>query len=124
MSDGNALQRACIAGLADRHAKLVYADWCDENGEHLAALALRWMAKHGRNPCFHDGRWKWYARGLDDKWFPKQNRRRRRMPIVGCWIPEVVGAELSKRYRRSSRSWFVLVKRTGWALKRIRELVD
>jgi len=124
MSERELLMRACIDNPLDRQAKLVFADWCDENGEPLAAIALRWMAKHGKRPFRSENfkQWKWYALGLDQKGW--QNPRGRRMPFTHCWIPEIVGRELSKCYPRSSRQWFVLVRRTGWALQRIRDLVD
>lgn len=41
MGDAEAFERAVRANPGDRTAQLVYADWCDENGDPAFAAALR-----------------------------------------------------------------------------------
>lgn len=120
MTEQEAFTKTVSADPGDRVGRLALADWLDERGDHRTAYALRWMVRHGKNPAHWDGGvWEW----LWDRSKPWVSKCRRRMPIVGCWIPEIVGREMASRFPTRSRRWFVLVKRLGWALQRIRELV-
>jgi uncharacterized protein (TIGR02996 family) len=109
----------------DLIAKLVFADWCDKHGEPLVAIALRWMARHKKNPTRFGRQYRWYSNGIHDRDFaPGRLVRQRRMPLIECWLPKIVGLELATRYPLSSRDWFILLRHTGWAIQRIRDLVD
>ena len=42
--------------------KLIYADWLEEQGEHIAARGQRWMAENEKHPyCDYERKtWNWY----------------------------------------------------------------
>lgn len=119
---------ACTVEGADDLPLLVFADYLEEQGDTVTGYALRWMVKHKRRPTFNEayGCWVWYRRGYDelDPLTRGNLSRRRRMPYVECWLPEIVSRELSQRYTSRSRSWLALVRWLGWALERIRVLVN
>lgn len=123
MSDRDGLIRACLAEPNATTPRLALADWCDDHGDPATAHALRWMVRHGKGPSLHPMGWTWL---WNTEPLKRANpaRKFRRMSLLPCWIPVVVGREMCSRHPQSSRSWWVAVKRLGWALHRIRELVD
>lgn len=106
---------------SDDTSLLALADLLQEAGDERTGEALRWMVKHGRRPVRLGHGWRWFRRNVDGG---QSHPRGRRMPLNGCWLPEIVGRELASRYPTYSRDWLVMVKRLGWALSRLRELVN
>lgn len=122
MSDRDALVAACLAHPDEDTPKLVLADYLNDHGDPATGYALRWMVRFGKGPSWNQQQrmWEWYRRGFEDSWHDG-NPRTRRMPLVYCWLPAVIGREMPNRF---GRTWFVAVKRLGTALERIRSLTE
>jgi uncharacterized protein (TIGR02996 family) len=69
VSDGLALLAAILAAPDDDQPRLVYADWCDENGEPGRAEFVRWqIANPGRIWDYDRGEPAWGLGGVDTSW--------------------------------------------------------
>ena len=60
MTDATSFIRAIIANPADDHVRMIYADWCDENGQEERAAFIRSMIDYHRRPkpCHGHGSFK------------------------------------------------------------------
>lgn len=65
--DGEALLRAVLKSPEDWDAKLVLADWYEENGDLDRAVGMRWMAKSHKRPFYR-------AMG-DLSWYEEEGRK-------------------------------------------------
>jgi uncharacterized protein (TIGR02996 family) len=47
---------------ADWTTRIIYADWMEEQGDHIAARGQRWMARHKKRPYWdcRSKTWDWY----------------------------------------------------------------
>lgn len=70
----------------DWAARLVYADWLDENGDPELADAQRWLAKYQKHPYFepdidigrHSGHYRWYRTSkIEPDWRVNKNKQDR-----------------------------------------------
>ena len=121
MTDIKALLAAVAARPTDDTPKLVLADWAHDHGDLDLEAGLRWCIRWGKWPSqFVRGKsWYWYGSPRDVSSVGK-----RRMPVRADGLPHAIWDELQCHRPPVSRSWPVAVRRLGWALRRIRELVN
>jgi uncharacterized protein (TIGR02996 family) len=125
MTHDEAFLAAILEAPDDPTPRLVYADWCEENGKPDFAYALRWMLARGLAPAHLPQRklwpWMWFrASPLGGADWVKREKRRHQPAIMPVLLFDLLPTP--DPHYQSFRSWHEAVESLGLRLRILGDL--